>query len=46
MRLSAMAELHHQNIGSNRFTDFTANEYIVLMADPEWEDRQSKKWAG
>ncbi len=45
MRLSAMADLHHQHIGSNRFADFTADEYIALLADHEWEDRQHKKMA-
>lgn len=43
MRLSAMADLHHQNIKSNRFAEFTPDEYIALLADHEWEDRQIKK---
>lgn len=43
MRLSAMAELHHQNVSNNRFSDFTPDEYIALLADHEWEDRQGKK---
>jgi DNA replication protein DnaC len=45
MRLSAMAELHYQNVKDNRFTGFTADEYITLLADHEWEDRQGKKMA-
>lgn len=45
MRLSAMAELHYQNVKDNRFAGFTADEYITLLADHEWEDRQGKKMA-
>lgn len=43
MRLSAMAELHYQNVKDNRFSGFTPDEYIALLADHEWEDRQGKK---
>jgi DNA replication protein DnaC len=43
MRLSAMAELHYQNVRDNRFSGFTPDEYIALLADHEWEDRQSEK---
>jgi DNA replication protein DnaC len=43
MRLSAMADLHYQNVRDNRFSGFTPDEYIALLADHEWEDRQSKK---
>ncbi|EOZ98802.1 putative transposase [Indibacter alkaliphilus LW1] len=45
MRLGAMAELHYQNVKDNRFTAFTPDEYITLLADHEWEDRQGKKMA-
>jgi DNA replication protein DnaC len=45
MRLSAMAELHYQNVKDNRFSGFTPDEYIALLADHEWEDRQGKKMA-
>lgn len=43
MRLSAMADLHYQNIKANRFAGFTPDEYITLLTDHEWEDRQAKK---
>ena len=43
MRLSAMAELHYQNVKDNRFAGFTPDEYITMLADHEWEDRQGKK---
>lgn len=45
MRLGAMAELHNRNVKDNRFNDFTPDEYIALLADHEWEDRQGKKMA-
>ena len=45
MRLSAMAELHYQNVRDNRFAGFTPDEYLALLADHEWEDRQGKKMA-
>lgn len=43
MRISAMAELHEQQVKSNRNTDLTADEYLALLTDHEWEDRQNKK---
>ena len=45
MRLSAMADLHYQNVKDNKFAGFTPDEYISLLADHEWEDRQGKKMA-
>jgi len=45
MRLSAMADLHYQNVKDNRFAGFTPDEYITMLADHEWEDRQGKKMA-
>jgi DNA replication protein DnaC len=45
MRLGAMAELHYQNVKDNRFSGFTPDEYITLLAEHEWEDRQGKKMA-
>lgn len=43
MRITAMAELHQQNIKTNKLSDVTADEYIGLLTDHEWEDRQHKK---
>ena len=43
MRLGAMAELHLQNVKNNQFNDVTADEYIGLLTEHEWEDRQNKK---
>jgi DNA replication protein DnaC len=45
MRLNAMAELHAQQVKSNQFNNITPDEYLALLADHEWEDRQNKKIA-
>lgn len=45
MRLGAMAELHYQHVNGKRLADYTPDEYIALLADHEWEDRQIKKMA-
>lgn len=43
MRLGAMAQLHHQHIKDNRLVDTTADEYLALLTDHEWEYRQNRK---
>jgi len=43
MRLSAMAELHLQHLKSNRTGNSTPDEYLALLTDHQWEDRQNKK---
>ncbi len=43
MRLTAMADLHWQKVKNNQVVNATADEYIGLLADHEWEDRQQKK---
>jgi DNA replication protein DnaC len=43
MRINAMADLHHQNVRNNQLDNTTADEYIGLLTDHEWEDRQHKK---
>lgn len=43
MRLHAMAELHRQNLSNNAHQKTTIDEYIALLTDCEWEDRQNKK---
>lgn len=43
MRLTAMADLHLQHVKDNRFNGLTADEYLAILADHEWEDRQNKK---
>lgn len=43
MRLSAMAELHRHNLQNNLYNDTTPDEYIGLLVDHEWEERQNNK---
>ena len=43
MRLGAMADLHQQHVKNNQLNELTPDEYLALLADHEWEDRQNKK---
>lgn len=43
MRLGAMASLHLQHVKNNQLNDLTPDEYLALLTDHEWEDRQNKK---
>lgn len=43
MRLGAMAELHQQHVQENHLIDMTADEYLAILTDHEWEDRQNRK---
>lgn len=43
MRLTAMAQLHLQYVRDNGVADITADEYLALLTDHQWEDRQNRK---
>ena len=43
LHLGAMANLHHQHIRDNASADLTPDEYLALLTDHQWEDRQNKK---
>ncbi len=43
MRLSGMAQMHHTNITNNINLDYTIDQYIAMLVDQEWENRQNKK---
>jgi len=43
MRLTAMAELHGQQVKNNQYGQCTPDEYLALLIDHQWEDRQNKK---
>jgi len=43
MRLGAMAQLHLQHIKDNRIENITADEYLALLIDHQWEGRQNRK---
>lgn len=43
MRLSGMAEMHYTNIKSNINLDYTIDQYVGMLVDQEWENRQNNK---
>ena len=43
LRLHAMAQLHSQHLENNQYGQCTTDEYLALLTDHEWEDRQNKK---
>lgn len=43
MRLGAMASLHYQHIKDNRIENLTADEYLALLTDHQWEERLNNK---
>lgn len=43
MRLTAMAQLHQQHVRDNGVADITADEYLAMLTDHQWEDRQNRK---
>lgn len=43
MRLTAMADLHREHLRGNRTAKMTPDEYLALLTDHQWEDRQNRK---
>jgi len=43
MRIGAMAELHLQHVKNNTTESCTPDEYLALLTDHEWENRQNQK---
>ena len=43
MRLGAMADLHLQYMKNNNVNNSTPDEYLALLTDHEWENRQNQK---
>lgn len=43
MRLGAMARLHQSYLERNRFEGLTCDEYLALLTDHQWEDRENNK---
>lgn len=43
MRMGAMANLHRQYVSNNQMNALTPDEYLSILIDHEWEDRQNKK---
>lgn len=43
MRITGMADLHEQHVKCTRHADLTSDEYLALLTEHEWEDRQNRK---
>ena len=43
MRLNAMAQMHYTNTQNNINMEYTIDEYVGMLADREWEDKQNRK---
>lgn len=43
MRLHAMANLYLHHIQNNQYSDTSPDEYLSLLVDHEWEERQNNK---
>ncbi len=43
LRLHQMSVIHHQRAKEQLHQDYSVDEYVDLLVDQEWEDRQSKK---
>jgi len=45
MRLHAMAKLHYDHLKEKQYQDYTLDQYLSLLVDQEWEERQNKRIA-
>lgn len=43
MRLNAMANRYQHHLQNNLYNDITPDEYVTLLVDHEWEERQNNK---
>jgi len=43
MRLSGMATLHLQQLENNLYTEVTCDEYLGILVDHQWEQRQQQQ---
>ena len=43
MRLTAMASLHQRHLHDNTIESMTADEYLALLTDHQWEERLNRK---
>ena len=43
MRMTAMADLYHQSMQQNMYQDLTTDEWMTMLIDHEWQDRQNRK---
>lgn len=45
MRMKTMADIYHQSLQQNLYTDYSIDDYLTLLVDTEWESRQNKQIA-
>lgn len=45
MRLNGMSDLYHRSINENLFSGHTNDEFVALLVDTEWENRQNLRIA-
>jgi DNA replication protein DnaC len=43
MRLGAMAQMHYSNVQNNLNLEQTIDDYLSMLVDQEWENRQNNK---
>jgi DNA replication protein DnaC len=43
MRLGGMAGMHYTNTNSNINLEYTIDQYVAMLVDQEWENRQNRK---
>jgi len=43
MRLGGMAEMHYTNTKDNINHEYTIDQYVAMLVDREWENRQNRK---
>ncbi len=43
MRLGGMAQMHYTNIKDNINLEYTIDQYVGMLVDQEWENRQNRK---
>ncbi len=45
MRMKTMAELYHQSVQANLYNDLSTDEFMAMLVDSEWEERERRKIA-
>jgi hypothetical protein len=43
LRLPAMSELYHRAMHEKNFPDYTIDQFIALLVDTEWGNRENLK---
>ena len=46
MRMNAMASLYHRSITEHLYQDYTLDDFLAMLIDTEWENRQNRNIDG